>query len=180
MGQAPPKKGIPVKRPAARWLVVPLWALSVVLYYTVIPFPPWVADTGAVSVCVLLLSYALGAVLQVCSACASADARVSIPLHWAARAVFLTGGAAVYILHGRPDELASLWALFLLSSRLRPLPEQAGGTREDLYDETAAESRQPKRPGKRDTNPEPSNPQASSRSGEAEPRGAACVPVTRA
>ncbi|MBN1424881.1 hypothetical protein JXA88_10020 [Candidatus Fermentibacteria bacterium] len=109
-----------MKRPSTQWMVMPLWGVSILLYHAVVPFPPWVADTGAVSVLLLLLSYASGAMLQVCSMLASAHSRLSIVLHGAARAVFLLGGLAVYILHGRPDELASLWALFLISSRLRP------------------------------------------------------------
>jgi hypothetical protein len=107
-----------------QWCVVPLWVVAWAIHHTVVPFPPWASRTSGVALFVLLLTYGLGALLGIASAVAPVR-RFSGVLHRGARMVFLLGGCAVWCLQGRPDQLASAWALFLVGGRLRPPASQA-------------------------------------------------------
>ncbi len=100
-------------------VVLPLWGVSLLLYHTVVPFPPWVARTSSISPVVLMGSFGLGLCVSLARAAIRRPAWVCALLAMVARLTFLLGGLAVYLLRGRPDELAGLWGLFLLVS-LRP------------------------------------------------------------
>jgi hypothetical protein len=100
-----------------QYLVIPAWIASVLLHRAVVPFPPWASRAGAAALFVLLLTYVLGMLLETCSALLRPRAPAALA-HRAARIAFLAGGILVFALHGRPDELGSLWFLFLITGRL--------------------------------------------------------------